>query len=341
MHPLEKQTLRIIQQEKLAGPGDNIVVAVSAGPDSTALLQVLAALADKLQISLIAAYVDHGLRPAEAKQEAALVKKQAKELGIGYVTGRVDVRALACKRKISLEHASRDLRYGFLEKTAREKKARKIALAHTADDQVEEVLLRLLRGTGRKGLSGMSLKSGDLIRPFLKIPKSDLLAYLAEQQIPYLEDSSNKSRVFTRNRVRLDLIPYLADSFNPNIRRTILQTAEILQDEELLLEEITRKACHTVFIDQEHSEPPALNIDLPLFSLLLPAIQRRVLEAAFWQLGSEPRSRQIRQLMHIIGSEKKEARLHFKSGLRVKKKEDRLHFSFPGGRGARRGNLDD
>jgi len=179
MHPLEKETLKVLQQEKLVQAGDSIVVAVSAGPDSMALLHVLVKLAPGLNITLTPVYVNHGLRPSEALQEENLVKEIANSLHLEWRTGSVDVKETAASRKLSIEHAARLLRYQFLEDVARQVQAQKIAVAHTADDQVEEILLRLVRGTARQGLAGMkSIRDDRIIRPFLKFPKSRLIDYL-------------------------------------------------------------------------------------------------------------------------------------------------------------------
>ena len=137
MHPLEKETVKIIRQHKLLNKGETVVVGVSGGPDSMALLHVLAALAAALEAEVIAAYVNHGLRPAETAQEEALVKEEAQRLGRAFRTGSVPVREYAVERKISLEHAARLLRYGYLDEVAHECGAAKIAVAHTADDQAE------------------------------------------------------------------------------------------------------------------------------------------------------------------------------------------------------------
>jgi tRNA(Ile)-lysidine synthetase-like protein len=216
MHPLEKKTLKILTQEELLKGGEKVLAAVSGGPDSMALLHVLARLAPVLDITVAAAHVNHGLRPGEAEEDAALAIAEAGRLGLDFFLADVDVKDLAERRKLSLEHAARLLRYNFIEKTARRWGATKIALGHTADDQAEELLLRLVRGTARKGLSGMkTMRQGCFIRPFLRFPKSELLAYLDRYGIPFQHDSSNEQDTFLRNRVRNNLLPYLAERYNP------------------------------------------------------------------------------------------------------------------------------
>jgi tRNA(Ile)-lysidine synthase len=354
MQPLEKQTLKIIRQEKLIQAGERVLIGVSGGPDSLALLHVLARLAHDLNITPAAVYVNHGLRPDEADEEKKHVESVANSLGIIFFTGSVDVKGLAAKRKISIEHAARLLRYDFFEKTAREWGAKKIAVAHTADDQAEEILLRLIRGTARKGLSGMNtLRDGKIIRPLLGFPKSWLLEYLEKNSIRFKLDSSNAENIYLRNRIRNDLLPYLAEGYNPDIRQTLLRTANILQDEEELLENITEPAFKkTVSINPapleeiragihqpDESDVKELYLNIERFNREPRAIQRRLLEKCCWEMGCEARSRQIEHLLDFTLKIANGGTLHLSDGLRVIKKNGHLCFTYPRGRGPFRGNI--
>lgn len=355
MQPLEKKTLKILQQEHLLLAGEKAVIGVSGGPDSMALLHVLASLAPVLAITLAAAYVNHGLRPDEAEKEKLLVAAAANRLGLDFFYGAIDVKELAARQKLSIEHAARLLRYDFLEKTAREYGALKIALAHTADDQAEEVLLRLVRGTARKGLSGMkTLRAGRFIRPFLHFPKSQLLDYLEKRSIPFQIDSSNTQNMYLRNRIRNDLLPYLAERYNPDIRQTLTRTAAILQDEEELLEslaeaafaetvstlgEIPAQQAHEPGARQSESSPQPLQLRLASFCMQPRAIQRRLLEKCCWLMACEPRSRQVEHLLQLAMPTSPAGSLHLADGLRVSKIGEHLHFAYPQGRGPFRGRL--
>ena len=342
MHPLEKETEKIIRSNKLFLSGETVVVAVSGGPDSMALLHVLSRLAVGLKLRLAAVYVDHGLRPAETIHEAELVQDQARLLQISYRVGRVDVHALVRQKKLSEEHGARILRYDFLEKTAKELGAAKIALAHTADDQAEEVLLRLIRGSGRAGLSGMKMiRSNRFVRPFLQISKSRLLQYLADKKIRFLEDSSNLERVYLRNRVRLDLLPQL-EKYNPNIHQTLRQTARILGDEEDLLAGLADAAWTNVvqsLPDEKTGQPPGLKLDIIQFLRQHRGIQRRVVETIFIEMDGVPSFNKIEQVLYLAEFGQGGGMLHFSQGLRVVKKRKELLFSYPQGRVAKRGNL--
>ncbi|MBU0909110.1 MAG: tRNA lysidine(34) synthetase TilS [Proteobacteria bacterium] len=341
---MEKEILAVIRTAGLVSPGEGVIVGVSGGPDSMALLHVLAALAPTLSIRIIAVYVNHQLRPDEAEKEGHLVEQLACSLGASFATCRIDVKGEAGKRKISIEHAARELRYDFFGQAAEKFLAEKIAVAHTADDQAEEVLLRLIRGTGRTGLSGMKMmRDGKIIRPFLTTDKEELLAYLAEKNISFLTDSSNLQRDYLRNRVRLDLIPYLRE-FNPNISETLRRTAAVLQDEEVILAALTENYWEqivTVLPGNTGDGLPVISVELAAFLALDRALQRRIAEKVFITLQSRPQFKKIAQILQVAASGETGARLHFSRGLRMKKGRQHLVFSYPEGKTSSRGDLDD
>lgn len=340
MHPLVKKVRNIIGREGLLAAGDRCLVAVSAGPDSMALLHILAVLAPEFNTSLVAAYVDHGLRPAETGAEAELVRQAARALGLPVECGKVAVRSHSAAHGLSLEHAARDLRYGYLLEVAKQYACNRLAVAHTADDQAEEVLLRLIRGTGGKGLSGMDLASPrGVIRPFLQIPKKWVLDYLAAERISFCEDSSNRERVFLRNRIRLDLLPYLAEYFNPNIRETLRRTADVLNEDEKLLEELAEAACARALVVEDVDDLPVVHIPLNRFRAEPKAMQRRIMEKACWQMDCPPSFQHIEQLRSLACSGRDGAQIHLGRGLRVLRQGDIVSLSFPKGRQALRGDL--
>ena len=315
------------------------MLGVSGGPDSMALLHVLAELGKHSDWMLVAAHVDHGLRPGEAEAEADLVRDAARRLDIPFVLARLNVRDCARERGLSIEHAARELRYGFFEQVARQYGAEKIVVAHTADDQGEEVLLRLIRGSGRAGLAGMAPCRGNrVVRPFLALHKKDILAYLAATGIIFAVDSSNRERVFLRNRVRLDLLPWLKEHFNPAMERSLRERAAIFRAEEELLATLAQAACEQVL--QEKTGPePGLALHLPEFACQPLALRRRILESACWRMGCRPFFRQIEQLGRLAGAGEG-AQLHLAGGLRVRRQGQQLCFLYPQGKRAVRGNLE-
>jgi tRNA(Ile)-lysidine synthase len=338
MRTLEEHTRRQLHNLDLLGPGDLVVVGVSGGADSVSLLHLLAAVAAALGIRLCAVYVDHGLRPAEAAAEGRLVARLAAELRIGFRTGKVPVREYASDSGLSIETAARDLRYEFLEQVAGELGAAAIAVAHTADDQAEELLLRLIRGTGRNGLSGMAaLNYRRVIRPLLMVSKRQLLAYLRTRRISFLEDSSNAARDFLRNRVRMDLLPYLEEHFNPAIRQTLLRTAEVLRAEDELLAQLARDLYRQAV--RMGTDRDSLRAESGVILAAHPALRRRVVEQMLVALGCPPSFQQIEKLLALAAGGGNGRQLHLAKGLRVTTREGGLELSYPAGRRPHRASL--
>ncbi len=203
------------KEYSLVPEGGHVLAAVSGGPDSTALLLILSRLCPLLHARMTAAHFHHGIRGADADEDARFVGRLAAELNVPFVLERGDAPAHKKRRGISLQEAARELRLEFLERTRREVGADRTALAHTRDDQVEELLLRLLRGAGPDGLAGMPVRSEPaLIRPLLFVSKRELLAFLEENGRSFRVDPSNKEDKYLRNRVREHIIPLFREE-NP------------------------------------------------------------------------------------------------------------------------------
>jgi tRNA(Ile)-lysidine synthase len=220
-----------ITRFKLLGRGERILIGVSGGADSMALLHALAEIRHEWGISLMVAYLDHGLR-REAAEERVFVGKAAADLGLPFVAGKADVGALKRERRLPLQEAAREARYTFLMKAARDAQSDKIALGHTADDQAESVLMRILRGSGARGLSGIPPKRGEIfIRPLIAVGRGEIESYLRQKNISYRDDVSNRNLHFLRNRIRRELLPEL-EKYNPQIRRILVQMADHFRMEE-------------------------------------------------------------------------------------------------------------
>jgi tRNA(Ile)-lysidine synthase len=217
------------------------VVALSGGADSVSLLDVLASLAAAGAFRVVAAHLDHGLRPDSAA-DAAFCEDLCRRRGVRLRAGRADVRARAARDRGGLEDAARAERYAFLRSVRESEGAVGIAVAHTRDDQAETVLLRLLRGSGLSGLSGMRARSDDLIRPLLGFGREDVIAHLRARGLSWREDPTNADLAIARNRVRGELIPYLEAHFNPRLRETLARTAAVLAGEADLREGLAEPA---------------------------------------------------------------------------------------------------
>jgi tRNA(Ile)-lysidine synthase len=202
------------------GAGERVLVAISGGPDSVALLHALLAIAPERGVLLEAATVDHGLRP-EAAAEAAAVASRCQAIGIRCAVLRVDVSA-ARQGHVSLQDAARRVRLAALAAAARERGCRWVALGHTADDQAETVLFRIVRGTGLRGLRGIPYARGPFVRPLLDVRRRQVLRFLGQRALPFVEDPSNRDRRFTRSRVRHEWLPFLQRE-NPQVVEALLE----------------------------------------------------------------------------------------------------------------------
>ncbi len=209
--------------------GSTVVVGVSGGADSMALLHVLSAWRDDLRV--VAVHVHHGLRGEEADRDEALVRKFCADNDINYICERANVRLIAQEFGIGEEEAGRRVRYNTFERIRDEQNADVIATAHTADDNVETVLMHVLRGSGIGGLCGIPAKRGRIVRPLLDCTRAEIEAYCAENAIPYIVDSTNNDPTYTRNRVRHQLMPLMRE-INPSVAAAIARLrSSAMQDE--------------------------------------------------------------------------------------------------------------
>ncbi len=257
---------RTIAAHQMIGEGETLLVAVSGGPDSMALLHVLQELTDGLDFRLGVAHLNHGLRPGAAEADEAFVCRIAAAMGVPYFTETADVPAIRKARRQSVEEAAREVRYRFLSDVAETNGFTAVALGHHANDNAELVLMNLLRGSGPHGLSGMApkrvlLSAGPgqkaihLIRPLIGIHREDILAYDAENGIPSIMDQTNSDLRYRRNRIRNELMPLLRNRYNPNIIDTLNRTAEILRSERHWI--LSR-------LPLDHDDPdPAERVELP------------------------------------------------------------------------------
>lgn len=273
-----------IRRHNLLDPGDGVVVGVSGGPDSVALLHVLYSLREEYDLRLRVVHVHHGLRE-EAEKEAELVEKLSSQWALPCSVYRIDLRTLAKEKKCSLQEAGRAIRYQLMEEEAERWGCTRIALGHQAEDQVETILEHFLRGSGLDGLAGMPYRRDKIIRPLLDVSRSEIEAYLAEHQLPWAMDASNLKPLYLRNRIRWELLPVLKD-YNPNIVGTLLRMAEIIREEEAWLEEQAAQAEEGMVrvAGAPHGEERVM-VSIEKLKLLPRALQRRLLRRAVARLS--------------------------------------------------------
>lgn len=328
--PLLEKSRGTLKKYRMLSPGDRVLVAVSGGPDSLALLQALCLLGNEYALQLRVAHLDHGTRP-ETGQELLFVQRIAQELGLPCSVRAVDVPAYRRARRLPLQVAAREVRYRFLEEEAVVHGCNRIALGHTADDQAETVLMRLLRGSGPRGLSGIPPVRGPYIRPLIEVTRPEIEEFLRDQGMEYIQDPSNLKPIYLRNRVRLELLPGLR-AYNPNLPQALTRLADILRQEDRYLEE----HCHGLLSDLllERSEG-RLVLDRGRLMELPLALQRRVLRAGILQMKGDLRSISQGPLEEILeGLAGKEAGKRYRlPGLWVEKGQKGLLLLQEGRRG--------
>lgn len=275
---LAAKTLSFIRNERLILNGDHVLVAVSGGPDSIALLHILLTIKGALQIEkLTVVHFDHQLRGEASAEDSRFVEALALSLNLPFIGGSEDVRAVQRSQGLSLEMAARICRYRFFRRVMDELSATRLALAHTADDQTEELLLRLFRGTGPAGMAGMPCRTPDgVIRPLLFANKSDIVSYINYMQINFRHDASNLEPFCQRNQVRLKVMPLLKEYFHPAIDRVLCRHAQLAnQDESYWAEQIARLLPEII----SHRDDSQVALRLSPLQACHPALLKRIFRA--------------------------------------------------------------
>lgn len=250
--------------------GEKLGVAVSGGVDSMVLLHCLCRLRDDMELNLIAFHMEHGIRGKRSEADMQFVISECKKLGVLCIAERADIPALAESRGISVETTARIIRYEFLEK----QEAEHIATAHHMDDLAETVIMNLVRGSGLAGLCGIPEKRGRIIRPMLDIPRAEIEDYAHRHGIAYVKDATNNDISYTRNLVRLQLMPLLK-KLNHKAAEHIAKTSFILAEDDKALCRVSNQAGGI------RAYPGGAEIDLEVFSVQMPAIQKRMVRQVF------------------------------------------------------------
>jgi len=311
-----------IKRYNMFSQGEKILVAVSGGPDSVALLYVLYELREKYQLNLGIVHFEHGIRGKASLEDAKFVEKLANELDLPFYLGQGKVREFAKEKKICLEAAARELRYRFFEEIIEKQGFDKVALGHTADDQVEEVLRRFIRGTSWVGLAGMPPVRGRYIRPLIEVTRREIEEALKESQISYRIDETNEDLRFYRNRIRHKLIPIMSE-FNPRFKQGVLEMAEIWREEDAFL----RKLAEAAYKDSVMEKDGGLALDLKKFSRYQLVLQRRVLCEVLKSLSISYTRRHINVLLRWASPGGVHKRFSLPKGWWAYKEGERLLFT--------------
>jgi len=283
------QLVRTVRQQQLFVPGQHLIVAVSGGPDSVALLSLLHRLARSWRLTLTTVHCNYGLRGAESDGDESFVRDFCRERKLSLVIHRPTL--LKRRQRSSLQAAARDARYDFMTRLAREVGADCIAVGHTANDQAETVLMWLLRGAGMAGLAGMPYAREDgIIRPFLAATREEVVAYLDCEGLTYRRDSSNEKPLYHRNRIRKELLPVIT-GLAPAAVRVLQRQADLLREDEQYLEQVTNELVRT-FVS--HDSRGVQRVDRQAFIELPVALQRRLIRAVLRAYDEEGRASSLR-----------------------------------------------
>jgi len=309
-----------IKNTNLFQAGDKIIAGVSGGPDSLCMLLILSELAKEMGFEVIVVHINHMLREV-ADEEEKYVENFSQQLGLSFFSKKVDVLKLSKKQKLSCEEAARKARYEFFYEILEKTGANKIAVAHNANDHVETMLLNLIRGSGLDGLCGMQAQNNAIIRPMLRIWREEIEAYLEERKITAMIDTTNMEEVYTRNKVRHQLIPYLSE-LNPNILNTLYRTTEILNDTRGMLKDFREKEYAKLkkadgILDREH------------FFALSAEWQREILRMAineFYGSMKDISYENIKNAVRILRSAQSGAVVEICKGLKIKVEYENFCF---------------
>jgi tRNA(Ile)-lysidine synthase len=316
-----------LARDRLVAPGDCVLVAVSGGADSVALLQVLTRLAPEHDLSLAVCHVDHGLQ-AESARDAGFVRDLATRLGWPVAVERVRV---AERPGRSFEAAARTARYGALDRAARAVGARRIALGHTADDQAETVLMRLLQGAGPRGLAGIPVRRGRLIRPLLQVERRTILAYLEAEGLHWVEDPTNQDPKLLRNRIRHEVLPLLAAHGWPKIGQALRRTARAARESVEALDSLLAPRAATLAT----RHPGGIALDLAALRDLPPGAVKTVLRRVLRELPGSPVSAGLRaphlDALAALGMAAPGARVRLPGGLFIERGRTALWILPPAG----------
>jgi tRNA(Ile)-lysidine synthase len=295
--PILSRVVGTIDKFKMISLGDQILVGVSGGPDSLALLHILTRLKDKMGLGLYPVHLDHMFRGKESQEDALFVANFCKELKLPLIQDRIDVPAYLVENKVSSQQGARDVRYKFYREVAQKVGANKLAVGHHAGDQAETVLLNLIRGAGLKGLKGIPPVRDDIVRPLLEISKEDILDYCKDWNLSSRTDSSNLKTVYFRNKIRLELMPLLQEQYNSGVVDSLIRLSEIVRDEDEYLEILAEKALKKVIHSRGEER---IAIGLEEFSGLPCAIKRRLLVSVWKSLAGENQGLSYKHVESVI-----------------------------------------
>ena len=291
------KVINYIKENELIKQEDKILVALSGGPDSVCLLHILYELKDKFNLDLGAIHINHMLRGNESDADEKYIINLCDELGIKHYVKRINIEYVAKDSNVSLEVAGRNERYKAFEEIRNKYNYNKIAVAHNANDQAETVLMRIMRGTGLEGLTGIKPKREDgVIRPILCLNRQEIEGYCEEKKLNPRIDASNYERIYSRNKVRLDILPYMKEHFNKDIIDTFNRMTLLLQKDNEFIEEYSKK-WYNIYCENYDKK---LKVSKELFKKEMDAIITRVVIRAFKEISNSHQNFEMKHIYEIV-----------------------------------------
>lgn len=316
-----KQVTEFADKYGMLPDGAAVICAVSGGADSVCLLHILNEIAPLRGLKLYAAHFNHCLRGEESDRDEAFVRRLCGEMGIELFCASGDVNAYAAENGLGTEEAARILRYRFFEETAAKIKESRVATAHNADDNVETVLMNFARGAGLKGLCGIPPVRDIYIRPLLCMSRDEIVRYLEIRGINHVEDSTNAESIYTRNRLRHEVIPVMK-GINPGLAMSVKETSELIQEDESLLQSLSEQALP---FEADEEGRVALS-SIKLKTVPYPIAARGIRRAAA-KLGCYPAAVHVKAALELVQGDNPSASTQFPGGIKVSREYDLLIFS--------------
>ncbi len=272
---MKQKVKETIKKYNLINSGDRIVLGVSGGPDSIAMLDILRQLRDEIKFEIYVVHINHNIRGKDADEDEEYVKKYCENYNIKCFSKKIDVPTIAQNEKIGTEEAGRKVRYEYFDEILQKTNSNKIGIAHNKNDKVETIIMHLLRGSGVSGLRGIEpIRENKFIKPLIECDRQEIEKYCEENNLQPRIDKTNFENEYTRNKIRNIVIPYIKEQFNPNIIETITRLSEVISNEDNFIEKIAQETYNKLLVIEENNR---IELNLKEFNLLDEVLKNRII----------------------------------------------------------------
>ena len=272
---MKQKVKETIKKYNLINSGDRIVLGVSGGPDSIAMLDILRQLRDEIKFEIYVVHINHNIRGKDADEDEEYVKKYCENYNIKCFSKKIDVPTIAQNEKIGTEEAGRKVRYKYFDEILQKTNSNKIGIAHNKNDKVETIIMHLLRGSGVSGLRGIEpIRENKFIKPLIECDRQEIEKYCKENNLQPRIDKTNFENEYTRNKIRNIVIPYIKEQFNPNIIETITRLSEVISNEDNFIEKIAQETYNKLLVIEENNR---IELNLKEFNLLDEVLKNRII----------------------------------------------------------------